>query len=221
MDRSRPHALRPLAALLLGLAILLPNTGCIHQLLATMVYVVHGNTIDAECKALEGKRVVVVCRPPSSLEYRHGGADREVARRVGQLLAANISNVDVVDPREVENWTDERDWDDYKELAKALKADAVLQIDLEEFELHKGQTLYQGRSDTMLTVYDMKDGGKEVWQKHIGEVLFPANGGVPTSEKPLRQFRRQYVSLLSERIARHFYKHDAHLNFVSDNAAHE
>lgn len=221
MDRSHPPRLRPLAALLLGLALLTPNTGCLHQILATAVYLVHGNVIEAQCQALEGKRVVVICRPPSSLEYRHGGADREVARRVSQLLADNVPKIDVVEPREVENWTDERDWDELSELAEALDADTVVQIDLETFELLKGQTLYQGKADTQITVYDMEDNGREVWQKYVGEVLFPANGGVPVAEKPLRQFRRQYVSLLSERLARHFYKHDAHLDFASDSLAHQ
>lgn len=220
MERSHPRALRPWSALALACLMLLPTTGCISRLLATMVYVVHGNTIEAECEALNGKRVVVLCRPPSSLEYRHGGVDRELARHIGRLLAENVPEIDVVDPREVENWTDEQDWENLDEMAEALKADTVLQIDLEEFELLKGQTLYQGRASAQLTVFDMNDDGREVWQKYVGEVLFPFNGGVPVSEKPLSHFRRQYIHILSQRLARHFYKHDAHLEFAADNLAH-
>ena len=99
----------------------------------------------AECEALEGQRVVVVCRPPSSHEYRYAGASRSVAKRVSELLVKNVKRIDVVNPREVDNWVDESDWGDFRELAKAVHADKVVYIELDDFELYKGKTLYQGK----------------------------------------------------------------------------
>ena len=32
-----------------------------------------GNLVPAECDGLKGERVVVMCKPPSSNEYRHAG----------------------------------------------------------------------------------------------------------------------------------------------------
>jgi hypothetical protein len=220
MDRSRRPFGHRLGVLLLAAGVLVSTPGCVHRLLATMVYMWQGHRIDAEYTGLEGKRVVVVCRPPASLEYRYAGADRDVAKQVSKLLAQNVKQIDVVKASEIENWTDQQDWDDVNELGEALSADMVVRIDLEHFNLLKGQTLYQGRADVVVTVFDMQNDGEEVWQKELGEVLFPINSAVPVQEKPLQQFRRQFTTVLSEQIARHFYPHDAHVDFANDSLAH-
>lgn len=219
MERSRSPLGRYLA-LLVSLALLLPSTGCLHRLLATMVYVVKGTNVDAEYDGLRGKRVVVICRPPASLEYRYAGADREIAVAVGKLLAKNVKEIDVVKSGEVESWEDEQEWDNLTEMAETLKAQMVVRIDLEDFSLLKGATLYQGKADATVKVFDMEDGGTEAWQKPLGEVLFPVNSAVPAQEKPLLQFRRQFIDMLAEQIARNFYEHDAHFDFASDGLAH-
>jgi hypothetical protein len=221
MDRSHPRLVRVLLGLSICSVLVAAQSGC-GRILATMVYVVTGTDVAAECKALEGKRVVVLCRPPTSLEYRHGGADRQLIRNVNLLLAANVKRVDVVSQAEVENWTDERDWeeDDLDELAKELDAQMVLIIDLEEFSLLKGQTLYQGKASGYLKVMDMEDKGRIVWQKSIPELLFPVNSAVPMQEKTLADFRRQYLGILGDHIARHFYDHDGRANFANDGLAH-
>ena len=133
-----------------------PPSGC-PALLATGIYVLEGgNMVPAECEALEGQRVVVMCRPPSSHEYRHAGASRNISQRVSELLVENVKDIDVVNPREVDNWVDESDWGDFRELAEAVRADMVVHIELDDFDLYKGKTLYQGRADVTVTVYDMK-----------------------------------------------------------------
>jgi hypothetical protein len=209
-----------LAALLVS-AFLVPQSGC-GRILATLVYVVTGTDVDAEYDGLEDKRVVVLCRPPSSLEYRHGGADRELVRNVSALLQTNVKKIDVVSQAEVENWTDQRDWEeaDLDELAKELDAQVVLLIDLEQFSLLKGQTLYQGKANGYLRVLDMENKGAPVWQKAMPELLFPVNSAVPMQEKTLADFRRQYVGILAEHISRHFYDHDAKAQFANDGLAH-
>ena len=127
-------------------------------MLATGLYVWDGgNLVPAECEALEGQRVVVVCRPPASHEYRYAGASRGVAKRVSEKLVKNVKRIDVVNPREVDNWVDESDWGDFRELAEAVHADKVVFIQLDDFELYKGKTLYQGNADVTVSVYDVKD----------------------------------------------------------------
>ena len=105
------------------------------------------------------------------------------------------------------------------QLASAVKAQMVVQIDLEDFSLDKGSTLRQGKADVRVTVLDMEKNGDEVYEKTLNEILFPFNGGVPVQEAPEAQFRRQFITLVSERIARHFYKHDPHADFATDNQA--
>jgi len=207
-------------ALALTLVTLLPASGCVHTLLATGIYLWEGgNLVPADCDALEAHRVVVVCRPPSSQEYRHAGASRSLSQRVSEQLAENVEDIDVVNPREVDNWLDESDWGDFKELADAVRADLIVQIELDNFELYKGKTLYQGNADVTVTVYDMNDHGRILWDRHLGEVLYPVNSGIPSQDKPVQQFEREFVEIVAGTISRNFYKHDPHEMFAMDALA--
>ena len=179
MDRShaRVVAANRIIALLLAAAMLISASGC-PALLATGIYVWEGgNLAPAECDALKGERVVVMCKPPSSHEYRHAGASRSIAQRVSELLVKNVKDIDVVNPREVDNWVDESDWGDFRELAQAVHADKVVHIELEDFELYKGKTLYQGQADVTVTVYDMQ----RPRQARVGPA--PGRGALPGQQR--------------------------------------
>lgn len=221
MDRSHAHVVAPHRAitLFMALAALAASTGCA-SMLATGMYVLQGgNVVPAECEGLKGERVVVMCKPPSSHEYRHAGASRAIAARTSEMLAKNVKKIDVVNPREVDNWIDESDWGDFRELAQAVHADKVVYIEIENFELYKGKTLYQGNANMHLTVYDMKQRGKELWSKNIGEVLYPTNSGIPAQDKPVQQFEREFVEIIADRVATNFFKHDPNESFALDAMA--
>jgi len=199
---------------------LLSTTGCVSGILATGIYLWQGgNVIPAECDALEDQRVVVVCRPPSSNEYRHAGAARSIGKLVSQKLAPNVKGIEIVSHSEVDNWVDEQDWDNYKELGRAVKATRVVYIELDNFDLYKGTTLYQGDAEIKVSVYDMDNPNQEVWQRNIGQILFPRNSGIPSADKPVQQFKRQFEEIVSEQIAIHFYKHNPNASFALDAEA--
>ncbi len=222
MDRSRARCLVPYRAMVLALAVLtlVSSSGCIHLLLATGMYLWDGgNVVPADCDALKGHRVVVVCRPPSSNEFRHAGAAQSISQNVSELLVKNVKGIDVVNPREVDNWLDESDWGNFSELAKAVHADLVVHIELNEFELFKGKTLYQGNADVTVSVYDMTQHGKMVWSHDLGEVLYPVNSGIPAQDKPVQQFEHEFVGIVAGAVARNFYKHDPHEAFALDALA--
>lgn len=221
MERSHTLTYRVQLAVLLVIAAaaVTSASGCASAL-ATGIYVLQGgNMVPAEFDGLQDQRVVVVCRPPSSNEYRHAGASRAVAQRVSELFVDNVKNVDVVSPREVDEWLDQSDWGDYKELGRAVRADKVVYIELNDFDLFKGSTLYQGHSDVTVTIYDMKNNGRMAWERHLGEILYPTNSGIPAQDKPEQQFEREFVNIVASRVAEHFYKHDANSEFAIDALA--
>ena len=127
----------------------------------------------------------------------------------------------MVSPREVDNWIDEQDWDNYKDLGRAVKATRVVYIELDRFSLHKGKTLYQGDVDINLDVYDMEDRGRLVWDRQVGQLLFPKNSGIPSQDKSVQVFQKQFVNVVAEHIANHFYKHNPDASFAMDAIANQ
>jgi hypothetical protein len=203
------------ASLSLTAAGLLSAAGC--SMVATAMYVITGNDAPAECDELKGKKVAVVCRPTTSLDFNNSSVADMLAHQVSTLLGKNVSKVTIIDPRKVGDWTDENTWEDYVEIGKALNADYVVGIDLEEFSLQQGQTLFQGRASIAVSAYDVKKGKLPIWEKHLPQSVYPPSGGIPAGEKPESQFRRQFVSVLADQIARHFYPHDATADFAQDS----
>lgn len=210
---------RGVAAALLGLATA-SATGCIAPLLATGIYVAQGgNIVPADYDGLKSKRVVVLCRPPVSNDFRHAGAPRNIARRVSQLIRRNVKGVTVVDQKEVDNWSDLNGAEDFKSLGRAVDADMLVYIELDDFNLYKGRTLYQGNCVANISVYDMASASDPVWDMSLGEILYPKNSGIPAQDKPVQQFQREFEQIVAETIAVKFYKHDPHKLFAMDALA--
>jgi hypothetical protein len=188
--------------------------GC--SLLSTLGYLAHQDTLAADFNDLNKKRIAVVCRPVTELQYADSSAAPDLAAFVGELLTKNGNQIKVVSPAEVAQWTDEHSWRDYSELGKALKVDMVVGIDLEQFGLYKGQTLYQGHADIHVGVYDMKAGGKRVWEKRLAGTSYPQNTAIPASDRSEGDFRRQYLAVLAEHISRYFCSHDPDVDIAVD-----
>lgn len=205
--------LRPMRARLLPLLALALAAGC--SLLPTIAYIVRPEDVSAEFDGLNGKRVAVICRA-TSLEYASPTVGRDLAVRVGALLAKNGRKIQIVDERELDDWVDKHDWHDYREVGRALKADMVLGMDLERFEVARGSTLLQGQADVRLTVYDIKK-NLTLWEKRPQTIKFPPNSPYSSSDRQEEDFRRQFIGVLAERISRHFYAYDSRKDFALDS----
>lgn len=210
-------ALRRLTLAALILATLVPLTGC--NAVALVMYTLKGNAVPPEFEELKDKRVAVVCRPTTSLQYTNAGVDKQLARELGTLLKLNVKKLELVNPDKVDKWTDENSWEEYVEVGRAVDAEMLVAIELEAFSLYQSQTIYQGKANVIVRVYDMKDDGKLVYEKTLPQTIYPVVGGVPT-DKPESQFRREFLARLGGEIGRHFYSHDPGLDFARDTAAY-
>src|SRR5262249_6280534 len=123
----------------------------------------------------------------------------------------------VIDQQKIEEWTDEHDWEDFPEVGKAMKSDFVVGIEMEEFNLYQGQTLYQGRAKVNITVHDMKKDGDIVYEKQLDRIVYRPQGGVATSDKTEEQFRREFMAVVAERIGRCFYPWDHRDDYAMDS----
>ena len=197
---------------------LVSAAGC-RMLMTTAAYLIRGTDADPDFAGLKGKKVAVVCRPIASLTFGNSRVGPELAREVTALLKTNVPKIQVIESQKVAEWCDNNDWTEYPEIGKALKADIVVGIDLADFRLLQGSTLYQGRADVSVFVYDMKDKKepeKMVFEKHLPQVLYPPNSAVPASSKPEAQFRRDFLKVLADQVGRLFYAHDRYADMARD-----
>lgn len=200
----------------LGWMVLCSTAGCT-QALFTAAYLIRGTDEPPEFDGLKEKRVVVVCRAPATMNPDHALATEALARRVSQLLRRRVSDIQLIPPEKVAKWTDEHSWDEFTEVGEALGAEMVVGIDLLDFSLYRSSTVYQGRADIAVIVYDMTRDGEIVFEKAPLRVLYPSTG-IPTTV-PRAQFRRVVVNVIAEDIGKLFYPHDRTADFARDGTA--
>jgi hypothetical protein len=217
MDRLAKQPVCLFLALVSAVSGLTISSGC--NLMATAMYVFQGTNTHADFDGLKGKRVAVVCRPVTSLHFRDSSVSRDLAKQVGIMLEKHIPKIKLIDQREVFEWADENNWEEYSDIGKALGADMVVGLDLEEFSLFQGQTLYQGKANLKILVYNVAQGREPVFERNLPQAIYPPNAAIPASEKPEAEFRRQFVNHLARQIAQYFYDHDSTVDFASDSTA--
>ena len=206
------------ATVLVAVAALSIFGGC-QSAITTAMYLIKGTDVDAEYSGLRGKKVAVVCRPITELNYANSGVGRDLVREISKLLQDKVSKIKVVDAQKVNKWCDENTWEEYTEVGKALKADVVVGVELERFSIYQAQTLYQGKANAVVRVYDCKDGGKVLFEKILPQTVYPPNTYIQTSDVQETEFRREFMGVLADQIARHFYSHDPYADLGQDNSA--
>ena len=192
--------------------------GCV-GLAAQIMYVIKGDKVDPEFEELEGKRVAVVCVANRSA-YGSGGEADALARMVAVVLQKEVDDIEIVSHTEINNWKDTADWDeiDYRAVGRGVKAEMLIAIDVKSLSYYDGQTLYKGRADLTVTVYDMSKGGNIAWSKEMPDFQFPQHGGRPVTDMAETKFQKDFLALLAKDIARCFYAYDR-IEKVSMDAA--
>lgn len=195
---------------------LVPATGCV-GLVANLLHVAQGNLVPAKFEGLEEHRVAVVC-VSNSESFGPTTASVALARDVGKLLEKNVKKIQIIDPQTVADWIDKHGWDylDYVALGKGVDAEMLVAIDLDSFSLHEGRTLYRGKADVSVTVYDLTQGGKEAFATVAPEIQYPMNSGYHMTEMSEAAFRRQFLSIIASQIAHNFYAYDVKEDYARD-----
>ncbi|MBU6308763.1 MAG: hypothetical protein KJS77_03375 [Planctomycetes bacterium] len=209
---ARPFRLAALAA-----AMLLPAAcGC--STLLTAAYLLQPADVPAEFTGLKGKHVAVVCRPIVELEFSDAGSARELAALVGMQVENKVRRARLISQQEVARWIDENSWVDYPTLGKSLDADIVVAIDLEQFRLHEGSTLYRGRATAHVRAFEVAT-KKVLFEKRIDDFAFPANTAIPATDRTEAEFRGMFLQMLSQKISRCFHAYESRDVFAEDSLA--
>ena len=198
--------------------VLLTTTGCA-KYLANIINVFNGPPVPAEFKGLDGKRVAVLCTTET------GTCSDEVSIRLASslrgLLAKNLNKATLITQEEVDRWLTSKIADDRDliEVGRGVKADYVINVELLNLKLKDGPTLYRGRSDVTLTLCDTKT-GKTVFRKVLPEYTYPVIAGQSTTETDEDRFRRAYLFILADKLARCFYAHEVGQDIAVDATIH-
>lgn len=193
--------------------------GCIN-LAANMIHAITGNNRAADYDGLKEKRVAVVCLTDGGL-----ASDADSAMLTSYIHAgfnSNIKKIDMVRSSEVERWIDSHSHEnaDYLEIGKGVKADRVVAVEVLNLSVKNGATLFQGKSDIAVTVYDIPAGGKILYQKNIPEFVFPKMGGPSITDVSEAKFRARYLAIVARTVATLFYPVDSTADFALDATAY-
>jgi hypothetical protein len=192
--------------------------GCI-GLVANLIHAGWGDKIPARFEGLAQKRVAVACVSRSSL-FGPSSAAKDVVQRVESRLEQNVPEISMIRQSVVEDWIDQNGWDevDFRRIGAGIDAQMMVGIDIIGFSLHEGSTIFKGRCDVEVTVYDMDAGGKIVFNEVMPQIQYPAIAVRHVNETTEADFRRQFVEVVAEHIARNFYPHDRIDDFGRDSA---
>lgn len=208
-------ATRVLCLLLAGLLVM-SGSGCV-GMTAQLIYAIRGNKVPAEFDGLRDKRVAVVC-VANAASYDASAASSQLAQMVEVLLRQNVKGITLVPQQDVADWIDNNDWEniDYGELGKALKAEMIVAIDLDGLRMHEDATMYRGRADISIRVFDMSKRASTVFSRSMPNFSYPTQGGIHVSETTIAAFQRKFMTELSRDVGRHFYDYEFAENFARD-----
>ncbi len=200
---------RPRRALILSLLtlVLTTQTGCL-GIVANLMNVVRGHTVKPEYNGLEGKRVAIVTLTDSS-QYSDDASARILGRRVMDILKHEVKKIELVREDEVQQWRDRNGWDaiEFLDIGRGVKADKVVGIEMTNLRLKDGATLYRGRAEVTVSVYDMDSGSLE-FRRHLDDFTYPVTAGMYTSETTETKFRGLFLGVLASKISRYFHGYD-------------
>lgn len=193
--------------LVLLMTVLITSTGCIGAL-SQLIYVVKGTNVEPSYKGLQNATVAVVCVSDASA-YGPDILTTTVAQAVAIKMQRTGRDINVIPAATVNDWIDRNGWDerDFAKLGEGVGAEKVVAIEIGAYSIHEGSTLYKGRTDLSVTVYDMSNGGNIDFLYGPTEYSFPKNGR-PAIQTSDRQFEAFFLANLTENIAHQFCPYD-------------
>lgn len=182
--------------------------GCIGTA-AQFMYVLFGHKTKAEFAEFKDKRVAIVALSDAAA-FGPDSVSDSLSRAITMHLVKNVKKIDVVPQGQVSSWMDENGFGtpDPVALGQGVNADYVLVVNISDYSIKDGKTLYKGRCNYKFDVYDIKENGRLTFGRGPLEFVFPRDGR-PAIESSEAKFEAFYMARLSDRIAKSFYEFDA------------
>ncbi len=194
--------------------------GC--NLLTPFIFVGdHKKKIPAEFDKLPGSRVAVLVWVDQAVLFDYAHARFEVATYLGDKLATEFAqrkqNVDVVDPRDVEDFV-QKNYSarlDPDLVGRKFNADFVVYVEVLAFQFRNPAhpQLLQGNIEASVAVFDMNGESNRSRRYELTPVrcLHPDKGPVTMTATNSPLLREATYRKFAEEVARKFYEHTVEL----------
>ena len=172
--------------------------------------------VQAEFDRLPNKNVLILAWAPQETLIEYPWVRLEIARYVGDKIAAHVETAHIVDARKVHDYL-ERLYDadfEPKEIGKEFKADIVIYLELLQYEMRNTNApqLRRGTINASVVVYDLtaeEDAQRFELQEVYARV--PEDSQVGVLNKSGREIRKMTYEKFAELVARKFYDHEVEL----------
>ena len=202
----RRTLLRCLPLLGLGCCTVATSSGCVN-LLANVIHSIRGEKIKPEYTDLKGKKVAIVCGGEKGLS--NDATSMLLTRYLEERLGKNVEEIKIIPQEKVDKWLNEigREEPDYEAIGKGVGADRVVAVTLANLSLRNGKTLFKGKADISVAVYDIQN-GTIAFRKSFPEFEFPKLDGPSIIDTTEAKFRVSFLTIVSQHIGVLFYPHD-------------
>jgi|GEM_PF-825906 hypothetical protein len=174
---------------------------------------------------LKGKTVVVLPHASLSTLGDSPTIDRDLARELSVLLRDQGKRITVIPTTKVNTWLESHpDWTDPAQIGRDLKADAVILIEIDQFQYQDPSSpgMLHGNARIHLQVTELAppakgeeedaiDGkiSRVIYDEHVA-TTFPERGPVPADSRvtPMA-FRSKFLKQVAQELSWHFVRHEA------------
>jgi hypothetical protein len=154
------------------------------------------------------KTVLVYCYAGKELKWDNEAVDYDLAKHVAHRL--NHNKIEVIDTDLIYDWLEKNTkWTKTAEIGAAFKADYVLHLDIRDYSLFEAHSnnLYRGHADLIVNVVRMDEDkwdGNLIYTTPV-KSFFPTRSPVDSNVMSYAEFKKHYLSALSDEIGRLFY----------------
>lgn len=193
------------------------QTGCIVPFAANLMHAVGADMIPAEYQQLGEQKVAVITTTDGS-QYSQDIVAREINQLVAAVLHEKVKDISLVTQAEIDQWRDVNGWDetDPADIGRGVGADKVISIELADLRLREGATLFRGRANVSVQAIDVAT-GKVEYTRQLEDYTYPKLAGQDITETTEPRFRKLYLSMVSQEIARSFHPYDLTERFATDS----
>jgi hypothetical protein len=181
-------------------------------------------TIPAPGPSLKGKKVVVLTHATSGSQAEFPGLERDLNREFVANLKKKVKKIKVVDPDKVATWVEGHPrWTDPADAARDFEADAVLFLEMEQFQIQNPGDLnvLQGSAKVHIQAFELSppknSKGKPIHDQpkeshsiydDYQESTFPIRGPVPMDSGVGRAaFKNKFLQVVAGECTWHFVEH--------------